>query len=143
MRLSKKTVNESLQQKSGRSKAIYDWAKDYILDHIDDWEGQSVYGADFAFDLTEEPNVNGIYEDDSRGFIKDHFDDAGEEYKYQKNNFGKEGVKNPFDDPEGFVVVWLIDSVGDILAGVPVIEENWNNSFELTPEVILDIKEAL
>lgn len=136
-----KTVMESVQSKTDLSPAIYDWAKDYILDHIDDWEGQSVYGADLAYELTEAPNVNGIYEDDSWGFIGKHLNDAAKEYEYQKDNFGE--VKNPFEDPEGFVVVWLIDAVGAVLANIDVVDEHWNDDLELTEDVIKEIKDAL
>ena len=36
-----------------------DYCKNYILDHIDGYEGQSHYGCDFAYTLTEAPNVDG------------------------------------------------------------------------------------
>ena len=136
-----KTVKESVQSKTALREAIYDWAKDYILDTIDDWEGQSVYGADLASELTDAPNRNGIYEDDSWGFISKHLDDAAREYDYQKDTFGE--VKNPFEDPEGFVVVWLIDAVGEILANVDIVDEHWNDELELTADVIKEIKDAL
>lgn len=135
------SINESVQSKTDLSSEIYNWAKDYILDNIDDWEGQSVYGSDLAIELTEGPNNNGSYEQDAWKFIGDHIHDAAKEYDYQKFNFGD--VKNPFEDPDGFVVVWLIDAVGDILSKIDVIDDNWNNKVELTEDVIKEIKSAL
>ncbi len=134
-------VNESVKSKTDLSQDIYDWAKDYILDTIDDWEGQSVYGADLAYELTEVPNVNGVYEDDSWGFIGKHIHDAADEYNRQKDNFGE--VKNPFEDPEGFVVVWLIGAVGAILANIDVVDEHWDDKLEITEDIIKEIKDAL
>lgn len=126
----------------GRSKEIVEWAKEYIEDNLPEWEGQSVYGADLANELTEEPNVNGIYEDDSWGFISKHINDARDEYEYEKDNFG-EVLHNPFEEPEAFVVCMLINTVNDLLAQVPVVDEHWNDDLELTKEVIDEILKAL
>lgn len=129
-------VKESISPSSiGRSKEIVQWASNYIKDNLPDWEGQEVYGCDLGNDLTEGPNVNGIYEDDSWGFISTHINDARDEYDYEKDNFG-EVLHNPFEDPEAFVVCMLINTVNDILSQVPLVEEYWNDKLELTQENI-------
>lgn len=134
-------VTESVQSKAGLSRDIYEWAKEFILDYIDEYEGLSTYGADLAYEITEVPNKNGVYEDDAWGFITKHIQDAREEYDNQEDILGE--AKNPLKDPDGFVVVWLIDAVGSILANIDIVDENWNNELELTKDVIKEIKDAL
>ncbi len=126
----------------GRSREIVDWAKDYILDTIDDYEGVSTYGADLGNLLTEGPNADGVYEDNAWDFISKHIHDARDEYEYEKDNFG-EVLHNPFEDPDAFVVCMLINTVDGIMSQVPFVDENWNDEFELTPEVIEEIKRSL
>lgn len=133
-------VTESVQSKAGLSRDIYEWAKEFILDNIDEYEGLSTAGADLAYDITEVPNNNGVYEDDAWGFIIKHIQDAREEYDNQKDMLGE--AKNPFEDPDGFIVVWLIDAVGSILANIDIVDENWDD-LELTKDVIKEIKDAL
>lgn len=125
----------------GRSRAITNWAIDYIKDTLPDYEGESVYGSDLAFEITERPNVNGIYEDNSWDFISKHISDARDEYEYEKDNFGE--VTNPFEDPEGFVVRMLINTVSDVLGAVPLVQEYWNDELELTKENINEILKSL
>lgn len=124
-----------------RSVDIVKWAIDYIIDTLPDYEGQSVYGADLGNLITEGPNANGIYEDNSWDFISKHIRDAKDEYDYEKYNFGE--VKNPFEDPEGFVVCMLINTVEGVLAQVPIIDENWNDEIELTSDTIKEILDYL
>ena len=138
-----KQVQESVSPSSiGRSKEIVEWAIDYIKNELPEWEGKSVYGADLANELTEKPNRNGVYEADSWGFISKHINDARDEYDYEKDNFG-EVLHNPFEDPEAFVVCMLINTVNDILAQVPVVEEHWDEDLELNKEVIDEILKSL
>ena len=125
-----------------RSKEIIKWAIDFIKDELPDWEGQEVYGCDLANEITQGPNNNGIYENDSWGFISKHINDARDEYEYEKNNFG-DVLHNPFDNPEAFVVCMLINTVNDILSQVPIIDEHWNDSLELNEENINQILEYL
>ena len=130
-----------LAAKIGRSQEITQWAIDYIVDTLPEYEGSSPYGADLANLLTEYPNCNGIYEDDSWGFIKEHLGDAGDEYDFEENEFNE--VTNPFRDPEGFVVRMLINIVDGILANVPLVENNWDEPLELTPANIAEITDFL
>ena len=141
MRLKKteKKVVESISPSSiGRSKQIVDWAIDYIKDTLPDYEGNTTYGCDLGNLITEGPNADGVYENDAWGFISSHIDDAKDEYDYEKDNFG-EVLHNPFEDPDAFVVCMLINTVDAVLAQVPVVDDNWNDEMELTPEVIDEI----
>lgn len=136
---SKKMVNNL--KESGLDKDIYIWACDYIKDIIDDFHGYSTDGADLAYRLTETPNYNGKYEEDSFKFIGDHIKEAAKEFDYQSKELGC--VTNPFKDPDGFVVCWLIHAVECVLNNIPVVSENWNGMLDITPEVINEIKEYL
>lgn len=121
-----------------RSVFITRWALDYIEDTLPDYLDCETYSCDLGSLLTEAPNVNGIYEENSRKFIADHFNDASDEYQYEKDNFG-EVLHNPFFDPEGFVVCMLINTVESILANIPFVDENWNNKITLTQDVVNNI----
>ena len=138
-----RTVTEGISPSAiGRSKEIVDWAIDYIKDTLPDYEGQEVYGSDLGSTITEGPNANGVYEDDAWGFISKHINDARDEYEYEKDNFGK-ALHNPFEDPDAFVVCMLINTVEGVLSQVPLVDENWNDKFELTKENIDAILKAL
>lgn len=113
-------------------------AIDYIVNEFPEWEGQAVHGGDLGSYLTEDPNANGIYEDDSWGFIKEHLEDAADEFNYERSEFGE--AANPFDDPEGFVVRMLVNTVDAILARVPLVNERWNRRVDWTAE---DIKSVI
>lgn len=126
----------------GRSKEIVQWAIDYIEDTLPDYVGNDTYGADLGNLITEGPNNNGTYEDDSWGFISKHINDARDEYEYEKNNFG-EVLHNPFEKPEAFVVCMLINTVNDVLSQVPFVEEHWDGEFEITEEVVKEILDFL
>jgi hypothetical protein len=121
----------------GRGISVTKWAIDYIVDELPEWEETSVYGADLAMHLTERPNVDGMYESDSWGFLKEHLDDAAIEFDYEKQEFGE--VTNPFDDPEGFVVRMLINTVDAVLARVPLVDERWNECVKWTGDDIRNI----
>ena len=125
-----------------RSKEIIKWAIDYIEDTLPDYVGNDTYGADLGNLITEGPNNNGIYEDDSWGFISKHINDARDEYEYEKDNFG-EVLHNPFEKPEAFVVCMLINTVNEVLSQVHFVEEHWNDNFEITGEVVKEILDFL
>lgn len=128
---------EMIAEAIGRGISVTKWAIDYIVDELPEWEGTSVYGADLAMHLTERPNVDGMYESDSWGFLKEHLDDAAIEFDYEKQEFGE--VTNPFDDPEGFVVRMLINTVDAVLARVPLVDERWNECVKWTDNDIRNI----
>lgn len=124
-------------------ESFKDYCKNYILDHIDGYEGQSHYGCDFAFILTEAPNADGSLTygtNKAKEYLREWWDECGEYWEYEKDNFG-EHLHNPFDEPEAYMVCMVIEGVNAILAKEPHIEESWNDKLELTEEVIAGIKE--
>lgn len=119
-----------------------DYCKQYILDHIEDWEGQSHYGCDWGDYLTEGPNCDGSLTYSSaaaRDYLKEWWEDAAEYWDYEKFNFG-EHMHNPFDNPEAYMVCMVIEGVRGILGKIPCIEKHWNDQMEMTKRRIKEIK---
>lgn len=124
-----------------RSPEIVNWAIDYIQDKLPDYEGSENYGCDLASVLTEGPNVNGVYVVGvfaAWDFIGKHIHDARVEYDYEKDIFG-EAPPNPFEDPEGFIVRMLINTVDQVMAEVPIVKDRWDYDWELDDASIKEI----
>ena len=125
------------------------WAWDHISDWLDDIEGENmdVYGSELGFEITSEENCNGFVDDPytytAKEWIKEHFDDCAEYWEYEKFNFGSDAQTNPFDDPMKYKVLVFIAVVRDIVAGLPYIEEHWNDDITLTPDVIARLRYEL
>lgn len=123
---------------------LYEELKQYLIDEIEGYEGQMVYGADLANLLTEGPNMNGTVEFSTYATIekiKENWDEYGSVYKYMIDNFGE--PFNVFDSPESFDVWAYYIIAGEILSKIPFIEENWNNKIELNFDNIELIQEAI
>lgn len=119
------------------------YCKNYILDHIDGYEGQSHYACDFAYKLTEEPNIDGsltysTYK--AKEYLREWWDECGEYWEYEKDNFG-EHPHNPFDNPETYMVCMVIEGCSAILSKVPCIDNNWNEEIVINTAVITEIKD--
>lgn len=114
-----------------------DYCKEHIADKIYDFVGSIYYGADFAYELTQTENVNGTLTfsaEESRNLISKYWDDAGEYWAYERINFGQH-QHNPFDEPEAYFVCMVIQGVNSILGQTDVIQNLWNEQFELTNEL--------
>lgn len=121
------------------------FCKKQILDNIDYEEGNSRYGCDLAGYLTEGMNADGSFtysREEAKEYIKEWWDDAANYSDYEENELGKRGT-NPFGEPELFTVRMVIEGVDGIMGQLPIIEENWNDNIELTPETIKTIKEQV
>lgn len=126
---------------SGLSVGIYKWASDFINDAMETWIGISCYACEIGYEITGEEKIKNRYKKDSIKFIMEHFKEAGEELRYQKEELCSE--INPFEDPEEFVECWLNHAVERVLCNIPVIIDNWNNKIEITEEFVNDIKKYL
>lgn len=124
-------------------ETLVEYCKNYILENIGNYENESVYGADLAFTITEGPNVDGSltysrYE--AKKYLNEWYDDCSDYWEWEKSNFG-ENFNNPFENPEAFMVCMVINGVDIILSRCPIVEENWNDEFELDEEAIKSIRE--
>ena len=126
-------------------KKFIPFCKQQILDNIDNEEGNSRYACDLAGYLTEAMNVDGSFtysSEEAKEYIKEWWDDAAKYSDYEEMNWGKRET-NPFGEPESFTVRMVINGVDGIMGQLPIIEENWNDKIELTPETIKTIKEQV
>ena len=119
-----------------------DYVKQYILDHIEDWEGQSHYGCDWGSYLTEGLNCDGTLTYSTakaKDYLREWWDDCSEYWEYEKFNFG-EHMHNPFDSPEAYMVCMVIEGVNSIMSKIPCIDKHWNDQMEMTKRRIKEIK---
>lgn len=122
-----------------------EYVKEFINDNLPEYEGQSIYGCDLAYAITESINVDGTatyntYE--AKQYIKEWFDEAVDVYQYQVDNYGQ-ALHNPFENPEAFMVCMIIEGVSSILGQCEVVNDDdvWNYETEWTEELINKILE--
>lgn len=124
-------------------ESFNEYCKNYILENLGNYEGQSVYGSEVGYTITQSPNVDGTLtysNHEAIEYLREWWYDAGEYWEYEKDNFG-ENLHNPFENPEAYMVCMVIEGVNSILSDCPIVEENWNDKFELTEDAIASIKE--
>lgn len=129
-------------------KNFVDYCKEYIAATIDEYEGQRVDLCDLGLELTEGPNVDGSLTYSSalaREYLKEWYDDAGAYWDYEEREFG-EHFRNPFDNPEGYMVCMVIEGVrsliDDALEELGLMDK-WDEEVELTPELCAQIVESV
>lgn len=119
---------------------------DAITDKLEEMEGQEVYGCDLGYQLFEEANVNGSYTCnayEAKQWINEHFDELGEVVEDIKFNLGEQSIFNPFLEPEKFMVVCMLELSSTLIGQCQTVDENWNNTMELTAETIKQIIKEL
>ena len=122
-------------------ETLTDYCKDFIINNIDDYSDQSIYGCDLGYTITEGINIDGTctystYE--AKEYIKFWWDEAAGYFQYEKDNFG-ENLHNPFENPEAFMVCMVIQGVNSLLSQISFINKNWNNEIKLTDKNIKKI----
>lgn len=116
-----------------------------LIKQLSDYEDCNVYGCEIAYTLLERYNIDGTYTystNESRQLIKKYFEDFGEIVEDYKINYGEFNV-NPFEEPEKFIVIMMLEKANEILAKCEYIDNNWNEEIELTEEVVKILKEQL
>ena len=119
-----------------------EYCKNYITDTLPEYEGNKTYGADLSALIMEDPTTSGSltrWTQKAIDYLVEWWYDCAEFWDYAKFNFGKDYLAdhlNVFDNPEAFMVAMVFEGIGYILSKVSVVDENWNNNFELTEEVI-------
>ena len=127
-----------------KTKTFYTDLRSTIIDRLNDYKGSNVYGSELAYTLFEGENANGsvlcnTYE--TKEFIKNHFDLFAEFSEYYKDNFGES--LDIFAEPEKAHVILLLEAAQVVLSNLDTINEFWNESKELTEELINSIVEEL
>lgn len=123
---------------------FFEFCKDYILENIEEYEGNDVYACDFGITMTEGMCCDGTFTystAEAKRYVMEWFYDAGEYSDYEEMSFGKRS--NPFDNIECFLVNMVTEGVRTILSRCQFIDDMWDKKFELTPEIIAVIKEQV
>ena len=127
-----------------KAKTFYTDLRNTIIERLNDYKGSDVYGSDLAYTLFEGENANGsvfcnTYK--TKEFIKNHFDLFAEFSEYYKDNSGES--LDIFAEPEKAHVILLLEAAQMVLSNLDTINEFWNDSKELTEELINAIVEEL
>ena len=115
-----------------------------LVEKLNEYKGSSIYGCDLAYTLLEQYNVDGSYTYNTKKsveLIKEYWDDMGEVYEYVVNNL--EVHCNPFEEPEKFLVIMLLEEANALLTQCEIVDKYWNNTIELNDENIKTIIEEL
>ena len=121
--------------------SLQKWVIEEMMWHLEELEGQVVYGCDLAFKLFEKENVTGSYTCNayaSREWIREYWHDLGEVVEDYKDNYGELPV-NPFKNPEVFQVQIILHMASSLVVESDYIAEHWNEEIELTEDVIKTI----
>ena len=117
------------------------WVLQEMMEHLEDLEGQVVYGCDLAFTLFENENINGSYTCNayaSRQWIKRYWDELCGIIEDYEVDYGELPV-NPFVNAEAFQVQIILHMASRLVGESDYIEEHWDNDIELTADVIKTI----
>ena len=123
---------------------IKEFVADVLMDKLDEYEGTSSYGADLAYHLLEQYNVDGSYTYstyEAKQWIQEHFDELDEIVEAMED----EGIPpvSVFKDTEGFMVCVMLYVAGELLGQCDAVIEFWDEEQELTKEIIAKIKKEL
>ena len=117
------------------------WVLNEMIKHLQEMEGQVVYGCDLAFKLFENANCTGSYTCnayESREWIREYWHDLGEVVEDYEDNYGELPV-NPFNNEEVFQVQIILHLASNLTNYSDFVEWHWNEEIELTKEVIKTI----
>lgn len=122
-----------------------DYCKNFIIDNIENLEGQQVYACDLGFELTSAINSDGsatFSTDEAREYLKEWWDETADYWEYEEENFG-EHRWNPFSDPEAYHCCMIIEGVRNLIGQVPIIEKKWDECIKITPALIKKVIKAI
>jgi hypothetical protein len=125
-------------------KTLRDYIITETIENLKELEGLEVYGADLAYKIFESANVDGSYTYSTykaKQWIKSYFDELGEIVEELKNN-GLD-APNPFDEPEKFHVVILLEGASYLIGQCQTVNEFWDEEKTLTKKIINKICKEL
>ena len=126
------------------AKTFYTDLRNTIIDRLNDYKNTDVYGADLAYTLFERENADGSVLCNTyltKEFIKNNFDLFADFSEYYKDNFGVS--LDIFAEPKKAHVILLLEAAQMVLSNLNTVDEFWNDSKELTQELINAIVEEL
>lgn len=122
-----------------------EYCKNYILETLEEYEGQDVYACDLGYTLTERMNADGSFTYSTAlaiDYLREWWYEASDYWEYEKFNFG-ENHHNPFDNPEAYIVCMVIEGVNTLLGRCDYIDKHWNDQITLTKQTINTIKKQV
>ena len=127
-----------------KTNTFYTDLRNTIINRLNDYKGTEVNGSDLAYTLFEGENADGsvlcsTYQ--TKEFIKNNFDLFVDFSEHYKNTFGES--LNIFAEPEKAHVILLLEAAQMVLSNLNTVNEFWNDSKELTEELINSIVEDL
>jgi hypothetical protein len=125
---------------------LYAEVAELMADKLSENEGRNVYGADLAFTLFECENIDGSItysKYKAKEWVKKHFDELGEVVERMQSEWGYNAGVDIFDNPEKFMVSVYLWSASEICGTLETVNEFWDDSVELTAELIEKITEEL
>ena len=125
---------------------LYAEVAERMADKLSENEGRGIYGADLAFTLFECENIDGSitysrYK--AKEWIKEHFDELGEVVERMQAEWEYNAGADIFDNPEKFMVSVYLWVASEICGTLETVTEFWDDSEELTAELIEKITEEL
>ena len=125
---------------------LKNWMINEMEMQVSDMIGQEIYGCDLGYQLFDNANCDGSYTystHEAKEWIREYFDELGDVVEEIQFNLGENSVANCFNEPEKFMVQIMLEMSSSIIAQVSIVDENWNNEFILTKEVIEEITKEL
>ena len=127
-----------------KTNTFYTDLRNTLIERLNDYKGTEVCGYDLAYTLFEGENADGsvfcsTYK--TKEFIKNNFDLFADFSEYYKDNFGES--LNIFGEPEKAHVILLLEAAQMVLSNLNTVNEFWDDSKELTEELINAIVEEL
>lgn len=131
---------------TNEAKTIRKEVAEDLINHINGYEGATVYGCDLAFTLFEGYNVDGSvtysrYK--AQEWIKAHFDELGEIVENMRDNWEYEAGADIFDNPEKFMTSCYLWVASEICGQLDSVSEFWNDETDLTANIIDKITKEL
>lgn len=117
------------------------WVMNEMVEHLEEMEGQVVYGCDLSFKLFESENIDGSFTcsaHKSRKWIKEYWDYLGEVIEEYEFSYGEVPI-NPLVNEEAFQLQIIIFLASRLVVESTLVEVNWDEEIELTEETIEQI----
>lgn len=117
------------------------WVLQEMVEHLEEMEGQVVYGYDLASILFKSENIDGSFTcsaHKSREWIDEYWDYLGEVVDDYEFNYGDVPI-NPLVNEEAFQLQIINFLAYKLVVESTFVEVNWDEEIELTEETIEQI----
>ena len=119
-----------------------------IIDKLNDYEESEVYSCDLAYTLFEDENIDGTFTYntyEAKEWIKSNWEEIGEVWEELNFQFDSEFMNknNPFENPESFMVIIILESASYLLSCCEFIDKHWNDKITLSKKNIKTITNQL